>query len=62
MGSKSEIFKPVVPLMTIFHGLFAGSIPDELVGLTAVEESMISIYSAITNVFLAGGKYYKLRG
>jgi hypothetical protein len=42
--------------------LFCGSIPDELIGLTAVEDSMINIYSAIAKVFLAGGKHYKLKG
>jgi hypothetical protein len=51
-----------IPKLALFLGLFCGSIPDELIGLTAVEDSMINIYSAITKVFLAGGKHYKLKG
>jgi hypothetical protein len=60
--NAAYISKPVLPLMSLFHGLFAGSIPAELIGLTTVEDSMISIYSAITNMFLAGVKHYKLKG
>jgi hypothetical protein len=51
-----------IPKLALFLGLFCSSIPDELIGLTAVEDSMINIYSAITKVFLAGGKHYKLKG
>jgi hypothetical protein len=32
----------------------------ELSNLTAVEDSMINIYSAISKVCLAGGKHYKM--
>ena len=52
----------LLPKLCLFRGLFCGSIPDELVGLTLVEESMINIYSAITNVCMAGGKHWHLRG
>lgn len=52
----------LLPKLCLFRGLFCGSIPDELVGLTLVEESMINIYSAITNVSMAGGKHWQLRG
>ena len=51
-----------VPKLTLFNGLFAGTIPSELVGLTCVEESMINIYSSVTKMFLAGGKHYKVKG
>ena len=53
---------PIFPKMSLFLGLFCGRIPDELMNLTAVEESMINIYSAITNISLAGGKHFKVRG
>jgi OTU-like cysteine protease len=49
-----------MPKMVNFKGLFTGSIPIELSNLTAVEDSMINIYSAISKVCLAGGKHYKL--
>jgi hypothetical protein len=49
-----------IPKMVYFKGLFAGSIPMELSNLTAVEDSMINIYSAISKVCLAGGKHYKM--
>jgi hypothetical protein len=52
----------VIPKFALFNGLFAGTVPDELVGLTCVEESMINIYSAVTKMFLAGGKHYKMKG
>ena len=52
----------ICPKMSLFLGLFCGRIPDELMNLTAVEESMINIYSAITNISLAGGKHFKVRG
>ena len=38
------------PQLALFLGLFCGSIPNELIGMTTVEDSMINIYSAITNV------------
>lgn len=50
------------PYNALFNGLFAGTVLDELVGLTGVEESMISIYSSVTKMFLAGGKHYKMKG
>lgn len=50
-----------IPKFALFLGLFSGPVPIELVGLTIVEESMISIYSAVTKVCLAGGKHYKLK-
>ena len=52
----------LLPKLCFFRGLFTGSIPDELVGLTRVEDSMINIYSAITNVSMAGGKHWQIRG
>jgi hypothetical protein len=51
-----------IPRLALFNGLFSGSIPTELTGLTSVEESMINIYSAITKMVPAGGKHYKLKG
>ena len=51
-----------VPKLALFNGLFAGTIPVELVGLTCVEKSMINIYSSVTKMFLAGGKHYKVKG
>ena len=39
-----------IPELSLFRGLFTGSVPDELIGLTHVEESMISIYSAVSNI------------
>ena len=51
-----------VPKLALFNGLFAGTIPVELIGLTRVEESMINIYSSVTKMFLAGGKHYKVKG
>jgi hypothetical protein len=49
-----------LPKMTNFKGLFTGSIPTELLNLTAVDDSMINIYSASSKVCLAGGKHYKI--
>jgi hypothetical protein len=51
-----------IPKLALFNGLFTGSIPAELTGLTSVEESMINIYSAITKMVPAGGKHYKMKG
>ena len=51
-----------IPKLALFNGLFTGSIPVELTGLTSVEESMINIYSAITKMVPAGGKHYKMKG
>ena len=50
------------PYNALFNGLFAGTVPVESVGLIGVEESMISIYSSVTKMFLAGGKHYKMKG
>ena len=52
----------LIPKLCLFNGLFTGSIPVELTGLTTVEESMINIYSAITKMVPAGGKHYKMKG
>ena len=60
--SNGVNFGSVIPKLALFNGLFAGSIPVELIGLTSVEESMINIYSAITKMYPAGGKHYKLKG
>ena len=49
-----------IPKIVNFRGLFTGSIPTELLNLTAMEDSMINIYSAISKVCLAGGKHYKM--
>jgi hypothetical protein len=51
-----------IPKFAQSLGMFCGSIPSVLIGLTAVEDSKINIYSAITKVCLAGGKHYKLKG
>jgi hypothetical protein len=51
-----------IPKFAQFLGMFCGSIPSVLIGLTVVEDSMINIYSAITKVCLGGGKHYKLKG
>lgn len=45
--------------MCLFGGLFTGSIPNELQNLTSVEESLINLYSAVTNISLAGGKHFQ---
>ena len=50
-----------IPRLSLFCGLFCGSVPVELSGLTSVEDSMISIYSAVTKVCLAQGKHYRLK-
>ena len=61
-SNESEGSASICPKMCLFLGLFAGSIPNELKDLTSVEESMINIYSAVTNISLAGGKHFKVRG
>jgi hypothetical protein len=60
--NKKEIVTTImhIPKVVNFRGLFTGSIPTELLNLTAVEDSMINIYSAISKVCLAGGKHYKM--
>ena len=58
----SAVPSSCVPKLALFNGLFAGTIPSELVGLTCVEESMINIYSSVTKMFLAGRKHYKVKG
>lgn len=50
-----------IPRLSLFCGMFCGSVPIELCGLTSVEDSMISIYSAVTKVCLAQGKHYRLK-
>lgn len=56
-----------IPKEAMVKGLFPGSIPKELVDLTHVELSMISIYSAVTKVCILGGgvdfgKHYNADG
>ena len=58
----SAVPSSCVPKLALFNGLFAETIPVELIGLTRVEESMINIYSSVTKMFLAGGKHYKVKG
>jgi hypothetical protein len=58
VGNETSIM--FVPRMVNFKGLFTGSIPTEHFNLTSVEDSMINIYRAISNVCLAGGKHYKM--
>ena len=60
-GGDAE-YGSFIPKLALFNGLFTGSIPVELTGLTSVEESMINIYSAITKMVPAGGKHYKMKG
>lgn len=50
-----------IPKFTLFNGLFAGTISDELIGLTVVEESMMNFFSSIAKMFLAGGKDYRMK-
>lgn len=60
--NESEGSGSICPKMCLFLDLFAGSIPNEPNDLTSVEKSMINIYSAVTNIILAGGKHFKVRG
>jgi hypothetical protein len=53
---------PFVPTNALIRGLFTGSLPPELTDLTYVEQSMISIYSAISKITLVGGKHYQSKG
>jgi hypothetical protein len=41
-----------IPEESILNGLFAGAIPDELLILTGIEKTIISIYSPITKYSL----------
>jgi hypothetical protein len=59
--SNKEVNRLRIPKLAYINGLFPGSIPLELQGLTIVEDSMINIYSAISNVTLEGGKFYKMK-
>jgi hypothetical protein len=60
-GENSALF-PFVPTNALIRGLFTGSLPPELTDLTYVEQSMISIYSAISKITLVGGKHYQTKG
>ena len=51
-----------IPKDALINGLFPGRIPNELIALTDIEQSMIAIYSSITKVSLHGGKNYSLNG
>ena len=54
---EDETFFPFVPKESLLFGLWTGPIPAELMGLTVIEVSMISIYSCLTK-FSLHGKYY----
>ena len=51
----------LIPKLALFLGIFPGCVPDVLVGLTPVEESMITIYSAVSKITLARGGHYKVK-
>jgi hypothetical protein len=51
-----------MPKLCMIRGLFTGKLPVELEDLTLIEESMISIYNAISKVCLVGGKHYHMKG
>ena len=51
-----------IPKDALINGLFPGRIPNILIALTDIEQSMIAIYSSITKVSLHGGKNYSLNG
>ena len=51
----------LIPKLALFLGFFPGCVPDVLVGLTPVEESMINIYSAVSKISLARGGHYKIK-
>lgn len=51
-----------IPREAIIMGLYQGSIPLQLQGLTAVEQSMIAIYKPITKAAILGGMHYVTRG
>lgn len=53
---------PYVPKLALVRGMFTGSVPMELTGLTYIEQSMISIYSAISKITIIGGKHYFTKG
>jgi len=51
-----------VPKESLLFGMWTGSIPVELMGLTVIEVSMISMYSCLTKISLQGGKHYRTKG
>jgi primosomal replication protein N len=51
-----------LPKAAMICGMYQGTIPKELQELTLVEQSMISIYSAVSKVSLMGGKHYRVKG
>jgi hypothetical protein len=61
VASNLESF-PYVPTNALIRGLFTGTLPLELTNLTYVEQSMISLYSAISKITLVGGKHYHSKG
>ena len=59
--SNKEVNRLRIPNLAYINDLFPCSIPVEIQSLTIVEDSMINIYSAISNVTLEGGKFYKMK-
>lgn len=61
-SNEEEVNMLSIPKLAYIHGLFPGSIQEELQGLTIVEASMINIYSAISNVrqILQNGTCYTI--
>ena len=51
-----------VPKESILNGHFAGAIPDELLNLTDIEKTMISIYSHVRKYSLCTKKHFRING
>ena len=51
-----------VPKESILNGHFAGAIPDELLNLTDIEKTMISIYSPVTKYSLCTKEHFRING
>jgi hypothetical protein len=52
----------VIPKESILNGHFAGAIPDELLNLTDIEKTMISIYSPVTKYSLCTKEHFRING
>jgi hypothetical protein len=51
-----------IPKESILNGHFAGAIPDELLNLTDIEKTMISIYSPVTKYSLCTKEHFRING
>ena len=51
-----------IPKESILNGHFAGAVPDELLNLTDIEKTMISIYSPVTKYSLCTKEHFRING